>query len=131
MDRKTGGELANLSGRDLSGLKFGKWDLRHASFTGACRFGINALDTRFCYCDFTAADLSHTKPLNCDSRNAVFKRVRLFTTIIAATQLEWPLPLAEEEVWYCGGGLIGANFDEAEINTCTFAVQLDNAYFID
>lgn len=34
LDRKTSGALANFSSRDLSGLKFGHWELRHARFAG-------------------------------------------------------------------------------------------------
>jgi hypothetical protein len=77
LDRKTGRALANFGGRDLSGLKFGRWDLRHASFAGANLSGIHATDTRFCYCDFTAADLDETDlryaRINTKFNDAVFE----------------------------------------------------------
>ncbi len=54
LDRKTGGAHANFSGRDLSGLKFGRWDLRHAASPRASLFVIHATDSRSCYCNFMA-----------------------------------------------------------------------------
>lgn len=116
MDRKTGGALANFSGRDLSGLKFGRWDLRYASFAGANLSGIHATDTRFCYCDFTAADLSGARTFDCDFRYTRFKRASLVGAQILNTRDDWLLPVGGEELWLCGGvGLMDADLDEASL----------------
>ncbi|MFN4163588.1 MAG: pentapeptide repeat-containing protein [Ferrovibrio sp.] len=127
LDRKTGGALANFSGRDLSGLKFGRWDLRHASFAGAHLSGIHVTDTRFCYCDFTAADLSGARTFDCDFRYTRFKRARLVGAEILDTRDDWPIPVGDEELWYCGGGVMDADMDEADLRSAKIHVELSSA----
>lgn len=129
LDRKTGGALANFSGRDLSGLKFGRWDLRHASFAGANLCDIHATDTRFCYCDFTAADLSGAQTFDCDFRYTRFKRAKLIGVSIVDTRDDWPVPVGDEDFWYCGGGLMDASFEEAELRYARINVQITDAWF--
>lgn len=129
LDRKTGGALANFSSRDLSGLKFGRWDLRHASFAGANLSGIHAIDTRFCYCDFTAADLSGARTFDCDFRYTRFKRASLAGAQILDTRDDWPLPVGDEELWYCGGGLMGSNLDQVDARNAWIKVDLADAWF--
>ncbi|OUC16405.1 MAG: hypothetical protein B0A82_01815, partial [Alkalinema sp. CACIAM 70d] len=129
LDRKTGGALANFSGRDMSGLKFGRWDLRHASFAGANLSGIQATDTRFCYCDFTAADLSGARTFDCDFRYTRFKRASLVGAQIIDTRKEWPIPAADEEFWYCGGGLMGSNLDQVDARNAWIKVDMTDAWF--
>jgi len=129
LDRKTGGALANFSGRDLSGLKFGRWDLRHATFAGANLSGIHATDTRFCYCDFTAADLSAARTYDCDFRYTRFKRAQLIGAQILDTLDNWPPPVGDEEPWYCGGGLMDASLEEANLRYARINVQVTDAWF--
>lgn len=140
---KTGGALANFSGRDLSGLKFGRWDLRHASFAGANLSGIHATETRFCYCDFAAADLSGARTFDCDFRSARFKRASLVGAQILDTRDDWPMPVGDEELWYCGGGfalcedqcaldsalLVGGDFEGALLPSYiqTFQIEFSTA----
>lgn len=129
LDRKTGGALANFSGRDLSGLKFGRWDLRHASFAGSNLSGIHATDTRFCYCDFTAADLSEARTFDCDFRYTRFKRASLIGAQILDTRDDWPIPIGDEELWYCGGGLMDASLEEAHLRYARINVQVTDTWF--
>lgn len=129
LDRKSGGALANFSGRDLSGLKFGRWDLRYASFAGANLSGIHATHTRFCYCDLTAADLSGARTLDCDFRYTQFKRASLVGAQILDTRDEWPIPVGDEELWYCGGGLMGSNLDQVDARHAWIKADLADAWF--
>lgn len=131
LDQKTGGALANFSGRDLGGLKFGRWDLRYASFAGANLSGIHATDTRFCYCDFTAADLSGARTFDCDFRYTRFKRAKLIGAQILDTLDDWPQPVGDEEPWYCGGGLAGSNLDEADLCSAEIGADMTDAWFGD
>ena len=129
LDRKTGGALANFSGCDLSGLKFGRWDLRYANFAGAKLSSIHAIDTRFCYCDFTAADLSGARTYDCDFRYTRFKRASLVGAQILDTRDDWPVPVGDEETWYCGGGLMDANLEEADLRYARINAQVTDAWF--
>lgn len=128
LDRKTGGALANFSGRDLSGLKFGRWDLRYASFAGANLSGIHATETRFCYCDFTTADLSGARTYDCDFRYTRFKRASLVGAQILDTQDDWPMPIGDEELWYCGGGLMDSDLEEVDLRHVQIGVRCDGTH---
>lgn len=129
LDRKTGGALANFGGRNLSGLKFGRWDLRHANFAGTNLSGIHATGTRFCYCDFTAADLSGAQTFDCDFRYTRFNRASLVGAQVLDSREDWPMPVGDQELWYCGGGLMDASLEEADLRYTRINVQVTDTWF--
>lgn len=128
LDRKTGGALANLSGHDLSGLKFGRWNLRHVNFVGANLSKIHATETCFYFCDFSAADLSGAYAINCDFRYTRFRRAKLVGVQIHDTDDGMPEPVGDGEPWYWGGALRDANLEEADLRGMVIRTNTDETW---
>lgn len=62
--------------------------------------------------------------VDCDFRSAQFMDAKLAGASITDSRHDWPIPLADEDLWYCGGGLIDAHLDGADINSAVIRVRV-------
>ncbi|PJI42208.1 pentapeptide repeat-containing protein [Ferrovibrio sp.] len=127
--RQPGGQIADLGGYDLSELRFGRWELRHANFTGANMQSIKAIETRFFRSHMTGCDLSGAMLLDCDLRCVDLTRARLTSAQILDSQFDWPNSFGEGRHWYCGEGLSGAKLNQADLSGSRINVTIDGVDF--
>lgn len=119
--RQPGGEIADFGGCDLSGLSFGRWELRHANFAGANLQGIRATETRFFRSHMTGCDLSGALLVDCDLRGVDLTRTRLVKAMVLETDFQNPY----------GGGLTEARLNHADlrlVRTNTAILGTDFSY---
>lgn len=123
------GRQADFGGCNMTGLRFGRWELRHANFAGADLRGIQAVETRFFRAHMTGCDLSGAVLLDCDLRSVDLTRAKLVGAKILDTQYDWPSPFSEELPWYVGEGMSGAKLNQADLHRARINVSIADVDF--